>query len=88
VNRCFRVKLNLPLLTGNLAREDARDISHDEVIRWAQEAGFTRCGDSWLVAEANLGHLDPSEVLAIDVIDVTATASDIARHLDPFAARG
>jgi hypothetical protein len=89
MNRYFQVRLNLPLLIEHLAREEARTVSQDEAIRWLQEAGFTCCGDSWLVVEANLGHLDPSEVLDVDVADVSTMASDRrAGLLDRIAASG
>jgi hypothetical protein len=59
----------MPLLIEHLAREEARTVSQDEAIRWLQEAGFTRRGESWLVVDANLGHLEPSEVLEVGVAE-------------------
>jgi hypothetical protein len=69
MNLYFQVRLNLPLLIEHLAREEARTVSQDEAIRWLQEAGFTHCGDSWRVIEADLGHLEPSEVLEVEVAE-------------------
>jgi hypothetical protein len=63
--RRLRVKLNVPLLAENLSKEDSQVTSESEVREWLQDAGFTPHGDWWLVTEADLGQVDPSEVLEI-----------------------
>jgi hypothetical protein len=68
----FRVKLNIPAVVRHLSREEGRSISEDEVFTWLQEAGFTRDAanpELWIVSEADLGQVDPSEVLSLNPID-------------------
>jgi hypothetical protein len=72
----LRVKLDLPAISEHLSREDARRISEQEVRTWLQEAGFTLDASSttakdetWLVDEADLGQLEPTEVLAVERLD-------------------
>jgi hypothetical protein len=64
-----RIKLDLPLLVAHLSREEARAMSEQEVLQWLVDAGFSRDGDCWIVSEADLGQVDPSEVLEIDTLD-------------------
>jgi hypothetical protein len=59
------VKLDIPRLVANLSKEDARDTSEAEVTQWLDDAGFSRDGEWWLVSEADLGQVDPSEVLEV-----------------------
>jgi hypothetical protein len=40
-----------------------------EVLQWLVDAGFTRDGDYWIVTEADLGQVEPSEVLEIEPLD-------------------
>jgi hypothetical protein len=61
----LRVRIDICLLRGHLSAEDAREWSTLEVYRFLHDAGFTPDGDHWLVAEPNLGHLQPEEVTAI-----------------------
>ena len=68
--RRFKVNIDRHRLLTNLAREDGRVWSDLELDQWLTEAGFTRLGDgSWTVAEENLGHLDPTEVISADPSD-------------------
>ena len=66
MKRRLRVKLNIPELIAHLTREEKRPVREDDVIQWLKDAGFTAAGDAWIVAEADLGHLDPSEVISVE----------------------
>jgi hypothetical protein len=68
MNRRLRVKLNMPALIAHLTREEQRAVSESDVVRWLKDAGFTASGDVWIVAEADLGHLDPSEVISVEAL--------------------
>ena len=63
-----RIKLDIPLLIKHLSREDGRAFSSEEVYQWLTAAGFVRDGAFWNVSEADLGQVDPSEVLEIESI--------------------
>jgi hypothetical protein len=69
MSRSFRVRINRPLILANLAREDGRTWSDAELDQLLRDAGFTGSGDTWMVAEEKLSHLDPSEVVSADVVD-------------------
>lgn len=69
MNRRLRVRINMPAVIQHLSREERRAVSADEVRQWLEDAGFTRHNDDWEVEEANLGHLDPSEVVSVEPID-------------------
>ncbi len=60
------IRLHLDRIRANLAKEDGREWSADDVRRWLVEAGFTPTDAGWLVDEPNLGQLDPSEVAAVE----------------------
>ena len=65
----FRVKLDIPAIARHLSREEGRDIHQDEIHTWLQEAGFIQDpanSDLWIVSEADLGQVNPSEVLSLD----------------------
>ncbi len=64
-----RIKLDLPLLIAHLSREDGRSVTEPEVLQWLVDAGFTRDGEHWIVTEADLGQVEPSEVLEIEPLD-------------------
>jgi hypothetical protein len=49
----------------NLSREEKRPVTLDEARRLLIDAGFRPNGDQWIVAEQELGLLDPSEVLEL-----------------------
>ena len=40
----------------------------EEVLEWLRSAGFTPAADGWTVREADLGQLDPSEVISAEVV--------------------
>ena len=62
VSRKFLVRINLEQLRSNLSKADGQDHTLAEVRKWLREAGFEPAGDAWLVDQANLGQLEPSEV--------------------------
>lgn len=69
MSKHLRVRLKLSLLILHLSREDGRKVSKAEVIQWLKDAGFkpsSRGDDYWYCLEADLGHLDPFEVLEIE----------------------
>jgi hypothetical protein len=65
--RRIRVKINLPVLIGHLTREEGRHVSEADTLRWLEDAGFARKAEHWIANEADLGQLDPSEVLEVFV---------------------
>jgi hypothetical protein len=67
--RTFLITINLDKLRENLSREDERPVTQAEVEQWLKDAGFTRVEDGWTVREADLGQLDPSEVITAEVIE-------------------
>ena len=63
----LRVRLDIPRLTENFSREEKRIMPNAEIAQWLSEAGFVReSEDTWIVNEADLGQLDPSEVLHVE----------------------
>jgi hypothetical protein len=63
----LRIRIDWPRLLENLSKQEGRDVPLVEVEQWLTDAGFAREGeDDWIVSEANLGHLDPSEVISVD----------------------
>jgi hypothetical protein len=69
MNNRLRVKLDLPAIAEHLAHEERRAITEQEVLQWLSDAGFTRAGDWWIVAEVDLGHLQPTEVTAVEPVE-------------------
>ena len=72
MSRVFRVRIDREKVLANLSREDGRPWTGAELDQWLLDAGFERYNDGWLVAEENLGHLDPSEVLSAEPIEKNA----------------
>ena len=72
MNRRLRVRINIPVLIQHLSRDEKRAVPMDEVTQWLEDAGFIELGDAWMVDEADLGHLDPSEVISVEPVDDTA----------------
>ena len=60
------VDIDLAAVAANLSREEQRQVDEQEVRQWLQDAGFRPHGHRWIVTEADLGQLDPSEVIALD----------------------
>jgi hypothetical protein len=74
MNRLFRIRVNRELLRSHLAREDGEVVSETRVCQQLIEAGFSpQEGDHWLVREANLGFLQPSEVEAIELVSTSGS---------------
>ena len=71
--RRFRIRINMPLLREQLSRSDGTAYTAEQVHRWLLDAGLRPVeggpGDTWVADEANLGHLNPSEVLEADLLD-------------------
>ena len=59
------VDVDLIALAAHLSAEDQRRVSIAECRRWLRDAGFEPHAGRWLVAERDLGQLDPSEVRSV-----------------------
>ena len=67
--RTFVVRIDLARLQANLSAQVRRPLAESEVLDWLRDAGFTRVSsDHWLVAEPDLGHLLPAEVLGVPIV--------------------
>ncbi len=60
------VDIDLAAVAANLSREEQRQVDEQEVRQWLRDAGFRPHGHRWIVTEADLGQLDPSEVISLD----------------------
>jgi hypothetical protein len=71
VSRIFRIIINWDALQANLSRELRQAQSREDMSNWLKAAGFKldEDGEHWLVPEADLGHLDPSEVSSAEVVE-------------------
>jgi hypothetical protein len=69
MSRRFRVQIDRGRLLTNLAREDGRQWTDAELDLWLIDAGFRGADHVWLVAEEDLSHLDPSEVVSAEPVD-------------------
>jgi len=68
MSRWIRVGLKREVLRTHLSQADRSPLSHSQVEQWLRDAGFRHYGgDEWLVLEADLGQLDPSEVASVEV---------------------
>jgi len=68
--RKLRVKLDLRRIVAQLSREDQRRMTEEEVLEWLRDAGFVReSATHWIVAEADLGQVQPSEVLECEPVN-------------------
>ena len=68
MSRWIRVGLRREVLREHLARENGSNPTDAAIDQWLQEAGFTHRGeDLWVVREADLGHLHPSEVSTVHI---------------------
>jgi len=65
----FLVTLNLPKIRMQLSTADGVAYSDHDVRKWLQDAGFKPQGEKWIVSDADLGHVDPSEVVDISPLD-------------------
>ena len=75
--RWLRVHLDLRRLRDALSREDDCEYTIGDVRKWLQYARFRPLEDVWLVREADLGQVEPSEVVTVDEWALEATNPDI-----------
>ena len=68
------VVLNIQNIRAQLSSADAVAYTDEDIRRWLREAGFEAQGEKWLVSDADLGHVDPSEVLEITTLDAPVDA--------------
>ena len=73
MGRKFLIRINLPLVTDHLSRADGIRYNPQQVRQWLLDAGLAPAGsdagaDAWVADEADLGHLDPSEVLHAEIL--------------------
>jgi hypothetical protein len=68
MSRIFRIRIRDELLRAHLERENEEFVSAGELREFLSHAGFTPYGDQWLVREADLGVLDPEEVVSIEPV--------------------
>jgi hypothetical protein len=61
-----------------LCAEDQRRVSLAGCRRWLREAGFEPHHGRWLVAERDLGQLDPSEVRSLSPSVAACTVGRVA----------
>jgi len=59
--------LDVGKIRENLSRADERELSEAEVASWLTASGFIRDGEWWWVMEAELGAVDPEEVVELVV---------------------
>ena len=82
VSRIFQIRIDLPRLCENLSREEGRSVTQQEVVTWLRRAGFAASTLGWLVREADLGQLDPAEVVSAEVVAAdTITNSELPEGL-------
>ena len=62
--RWYRVKVDMNRLRSHLGPERASRVDERALRRWLRQSGFQQRGDWWVVREAGLGQLAPSEVAA------------------------
>ena len=67
--RWYRVKVDIDRLRAHLAPGSAGKADERVVRRWLCQSGFEPRGDWWIVREAGLGQLAPSELAASELID-------------------
>ena len=61
------VDVDLSAVAAHLSKEDARTVTEREAREWLIDAGFAPAPDGrWIVTEADLGQLDPTEVRSLD----------------------
>ena len=60
------IDIDLAVLREHLSKEEGVSVSEDETRKWLVDAGFESYRGLWIVDEADLGQLDPSEVKSIE----------------------
>lgn len=64
--RWYRVKVDMDRLRAHLAPGNPARADERAVRRWLEQSGFEPRGDWWVVRQAGLGQLAPSEVAAFE----------------------
>ena len=101
--RRFRIFVNLDRLRANLARQDGRDASDEDVCAFLADAGFERlrtiaAPNAYLADAHALAHLEPDEMRSVHelveapaVRDTYLAARAARQHrkfsLTPYATR-
>ena len=73
--RWLRVHLDLRRLRDALSRDDGCEYTIGDVREWLQHAQFRPRDGVWLVREADLGQVEPFEVVAVDECEWEPTDS-------------
>jgi hypothetical protein len=60
------IDIDLAVLREHLSKEEGTPVTEDEMRKWLVDAGFESYRGLWIVEEADLGQLDPSEVKSIE----------------------
>jgi hypothetical protein len=60
------IDIDLTILAAHLSKEEGRPVGEDETRKWLLDAGFESYRGLWIVEEADLGQLDPSEVRSLE----------------------
>jgi len=64
--RRFIVQINVERVRQALSVADGAAWTAEQVVAWLSDAGFSRVDDTtWLVAEPDLGQLEPAEVTIV-----------------------
>jgi hypothetical protein len=61
----YVVLLNIEKIQASLSTADGTSYTEAQVRQWLLDAGFEPHGNQWIVSEADLGQVDPSEVKEI-----------------------
>jgi hypothetical protein len=67
--RKFRVRINLDAVRRSISKADRCALSVAEFEQLLHDSGFTQDGEHWIVAERDLGLLEPHEVLGCELIE-------------------
>jgi hypothetical protein len=70
MRRWYRVKVDMDRLRSHLAPETRQRVDERSLRRWLRQSGFVQRGDWWVVQEAGLGQLAPSEVAEAQPIEL------------------
>jgi hypothetical protein len=65
----YRVKVDMDRLRAHLAPGNPGKADERTLRKWLRQSGFQPRGDWWVVREAGLGQLAPSEVAASEPLD-------------------
>ena len=68
-SRWYRVKVDMERLRAHLPPGNPGKADERALRRWLRQSGFVPRGDWWVVRQAGLGQLAPSEVAASEPMD-------------------